>query len=120
VSWPNGGHGRDRDDAAMPRDFDRRAGIDRLRLVVITDRDCGSPDVATAAHVVAVRASSARAATATATNMRLGPWPRGWLLNLYIYIYVPTGTVWSSCHVNSLEHSDALTVAPCGSSNMSN
>ena len=89
---------------------------------MITDRDCGSPDVATAAHVVAVRASSARAATATATNMRLGPWPRGWLLNLFIYIfiYVPTGTVWSSCHVNSLEHSDALTVAPCGSSNMSN
>jgi hypothetical protein len=98
----------------------RRLPRDSIDELVITDRDCGSPDVATAAHVVAMRASSARAATATARNMRLGPWPRAWLLNLYIYIYVPTGTVWSSCHVNSLEHSDALTVAPRGSSNMSN
>jgi len=36
--------------------------------------------------------------------VRLGPWPRGWLGNFYVYISVSTGTVRSSCHVNSLEH----------------
>jgi hypothetical protein len=108
--------------------FDRRAGIDRLGLALITDRDCSSPDVATAAHVVAVRAPAARAAIATARNVRLGRWP-GWrLLNVYILISVWPGTVWSSCHVHSLEHCCAhrsrvrsvqyveLTVRPAGGS----
>ena len=49
------------------------------------------------------------AAVATARNVSLGRWP-GWrLLNVYISISV---TVWSSWHVTSSEHFDALTIAP--------
>ena len=72
----------------------------------------GSPHIAAAVHVVAVRAPAARAATASALNVRLGPWSWGWLLNVYVWISVYMGTAGSSCHINSLEHSDALTVAP--------
>ena len=47
-------------------------------------RSRSSPHIATAVHVVAVRAPAARAAIATALNVRLGPCPRGWLLNVYV------------------------------------
>ena len=75
----------------------------------VRQSDRSSPHVATGAHVVAVRAPVACAAVATARNVSLGRWP-GWrLLNVYISISV---TVWSSWHVNSSEHFDAITVAP--------
>ena len=62
-----------------------------------------SPDVATAAHVVAVRTSAARPAIAPASNVRLRPGSRGWLDVFNIYISVPIGTA-MSCHIHSLEH----------------
>ena len=60
-----------------------------------------SPHIATAVRVVAMRAPAARAATAAARNVSLGPCPRGWLLNESVSVSVWTVMVWSSWHINS-------------------